>query len=56
MDHYCGLCSVKILNLLFEPLESLSEILVRLSSRLTQWANILKGGVNAIVVSLAAEI
>lgn len=56
MDHYCGLCSVKILNLLFEPLESLVEILVRLSSGLIQWANILKGGVNAIVVSLTAEI
>ena len=56
MDHYCRLCSVKILNLLFELLEPLVEILVRLSSGLTQWPNILKGGVNAIVVSLAAEI
>lgn len=54
--HRCRLCSVKILNPLFEPLESLVEALSRLSSGLPQWANILEGGVNAIVVSLAAEI
>jgi len=50
------LCSVKLLNFLFKPLDALVEVLDRFSCWLSQRTNILESGVNTVVVSLATEI